>query len=404
MNPRFVALPALVAAALLLVAPAALGQSWTGSRSTPSLTELFAVDATGENGWLYGQEDLAGDGSSFQQQEQSIDIRTAYAAADAQDLWVRAYVSDTQAPGGNVSIYLFIDADAASGTGGPAIAENIDPKFSSDSSPGGYEWVVGLRGNESVIGLWEWDGAQWATANFTPQQIAAEVGVDLDPILIGANDHGYVQGTVDLSLVGLSSSCDANLYVRSSNDTAAIGAGDLEVGQVGSCVPADGDGNDIPDPLQPDTGCTSDDQCPGDGVCVNGACVIAVPCVDASDCAANQQCTPDGRCVPVPSGTCTDSEECGELVCSGGQCVACTLGGSECGAGRKCAPDGRCVADTPGAGGSAGSTGIEPAEGQEVQGGACVCTAASGSSPGALALLLLPLALSLRRLRRRVPR
>jgi hypothetical protein len=404
MNPRFVALGPLVVAALLLVAPAALAQSWAGSRSTPSLTELFAVDTTGENGWLYGQEDLAGDGSSFQVPEQSIDIRTAYASTDAQDFWVRSYVSATQAPGADVSLYVFIDADAQSGTGGPAVAANIDPDFTADPSAGGYEWVVGLRGDESVVGLWEWDGTAWTTASFTPQQIAAEAAVDLDPIRIGANDHGYIQGRIELALVGLTEPCNANLYVRSSNEAGAGGPGDLEVGQVGGCVPADANNDDIPDPLEPNGGCTSDDQCPGDGVCVNGACVIAAPCVDDTDCAANHQCTPDGRCVPVPSGTCTTNDECTELVCSGGQCVACTLGGSECGAGRRCAPNGRCVADTPGAGGSAGSTGIEPAEGQEVQGGACVCTAASGSSPGALALLLVPLALALRRLRRRAPR
>src|SRR5688572_22496664 len=76
---------------LLLVAAAGVvaafsgpaeAQPWALGRQGPGLRELFAIDQTGETGWLYGQEDLAGDGlATFRQQEQSIDIRTAYAAS-----------------------------------------------------------------------------------------------------------------------------------------------------------------------------------------------------------------------------------------------------------------------------------------------------------------------------------
>ena len=385
---------AIWAVAGLLVSTSAFGQSWPGGRSTPSLLELFAVDETGETGWLYGGEDLAGDGSIFQQQEQSIDIRTAYASTDAQRLWVRTYVSDTAVPGGNVVVYVFIDSDQNASTGGSAAAANIDPKFTDDPSPGGYEYVVGVRGNESIVGVWEWDGSQFATVNTSPAETAAEVDTDLDPIRIGANDHGYLQAMVDLGVVGLTQQCNANLYVRSVNDTAALGDGDLEVGQVGGCVPADANNNGIPDPVEPSGQCTSDDQCPGDGVCVNGNCVYAAPCIDASDCDADETCTADGRCVPQPSGSCTDSAECGDLVCTSGQCSACSSD-AECGSGRRCAPTGRCVSET---GGTGGTSGIEPLPNQEVQGGACTCSLPGRPAPAYwLSLLLLPLAIVVRR-------
>lgn len=399
-NVRHIARSGRIVVTMVLVAASAAGATWTGGRTTPNLSEIVAIDETGEPGWLFGTEDLAGDGNIFQQQEQSIDIRTAYASTDAQRLWVRTYVSDTAVPGGNVTVYVFIDSDQSASTGGSAAATNVSPSFTDDPSSGGYEWVVGVRGNESIVGAWQWDGAQFAPANLPPNQTAAEVETDLDPIRIGANDHGYLQLMVDLGALGLDQQCNANLYVRSSNDTAALGAGDLEVGQVASCVPADANDNGIPDPVEPPPGCTSDDQCPGDGVCVNGACVLAVPCVDASDCQPGELCTPDGRCVPEPSGSCTTNEDCGDLVCAGGQCVACTPGGAECGAGRRCAPNGRCISDT---GGAAGSGGVEPVPGQEVQGGACTCSLPGGARSGpSLALaLLLPIALGARRASRR---
>jgi hypothetical protein len=387
---------ALAALATLLISASALAQTWTGGRTTPSLAEMFAIDATGEPNWIYGFEDLAGDGETFQQQEKNIDIRTAYASTSPQQVFVRTYISDTAGPGGNTSVYVFIDSDKNSSTGGTAAATNIDPKFTGDSSPGGYEYVVGLRGNESVLGVWQWDGAAWATVNITATQVVAEVGTDTDPIRINENVHGYIQGMIELGLVGLTEACNANLYVRSSNDNASLGAGDLEVGQVGGCVPTDNNNNGIPDPIEnPVDNCTNDDQCVGDGICQNGICVLPRPCVDNTDCASGEQCTADGRCVPIPTGSCTTNAECsGGTVCVGGQCGACTQGGSECDQGFVCAPTGRCIEDVgPGA------------EFEDVQGGACSCSIPGNSKTGSLlALALIPLAFAARRISRRQAR
>ncbi len=399
---------ALAAVLTLAVAAPAAAQTWVGPRTTPGLGELFAIDKTGEPNWPYGQEDVAGDGlATFKQQEQSIDIRTAYAATDANRLWLRVYVSDSASPGGNVTAYFFIDSDNNSNTGGSAAATSIEAKFTSDSSPGGYEYVLGVRGNGSVTGLWRWQTPQnqWTTVQLNPNQSAAESGTDLDPIRLDGDTHGYLQGAINLTAVNLTSACDAQLYVRSVNDVAALGAGDLEVGQVGSCVPATGS-NGVPGVLQPPGGCTSNNQCPAGGVCVSGKCVIAQPCVSNADCPANQQCTADGRCVPKPSGNCTTNADCSNgLVCSGGQCVACTSS-SQCNTGLTCAPTGRCVTSSggtggSGAGGAAGSG--NPAtlpSGEAVKGGACACSVPGGRQGGPLALalaLLLPLGFSARR-------
>src|SRR5690606_28491364 len=121
---------------------------------------------------------------------------------------------------------------------------------------------------------WQWDGSAFATANFQPPQIEVEAGTHLDPIRLNEADHGYVQGRIALPLIELTPACDANLYVRSTNDTP-LSAGDLEVADVVTCVPRDGDGDGIPDPVEPPGECSSDDQCPGDGICQGGRCVLA---------------------------------------------------------------------------------------------------------------------------------
>jgi hypothetical protein len=79
---------ALSAFALMTWSASAHAQNtWVDNRTTPTLDEIVAVDKTGEPNWLYGFEDLVGDGETFAQQEQSIDIRTAYAAADNSRFW-----------------------------------------------------------------------------------------------------------------------------------------------------------------------------------------------------------------------------------------------------------------------------------------------------------------------------
>ena len=64
---------------LFAMAPSpAHAQSWVGGRTTPNPGEFVAVDRTGEPNWLYGAEDVAGDGlDAFSAPEQSIDIRSA---------------------------------------------------------------------------------------------------------------------------------------------------------------------------------------------------------------------------------------------------------------------------------------------------------------------------------------
>lgn len=389
----------MVCAGLCASAPAA-AQTWAGGRTGPALTEVFAIDATGEPGWLYGAEDVAGDGIDvFKQQEQSIDIRTAYATTDAQRFWVRVYVSDANAAGGNVTGYVFVDSDKNAGTGGPVAATEIDAKLVASSAPGGYEFVIGIRGNGSIGGVWEWNptSTQYESKNVNPNQASAETGSILDPILINAPAHGYLQARVDLGQIGLTEACDANLYVRTTNETASLGAGDLEVGQVGPCVPADGNDDGVPDLTVPKTGCSTDTECPNGGRCVSGKCVLAVPCAVDGDCPSGHSCQ-SGRCVIVPTGTCTDSTECSTGVCTGGQCVACT-GDAQCASGQRCGPDGRCISGT-GTGTGGGGPTLEP--GDEIQGGACTCGIRRAPHAPLLLLTVIPALLwSRRQLRRR---
>jgi hypothetical protein len=382
----------------LLQALPSSAQTWVGGRSTPNYGEIVAIDATGEARWPYGSEDLAGDGAAFQQQEQSIDVRTGYAATTAQQLFVRGYVSDTATPGGNVALFVFVDTDRNDATGGSAAAAEIDARFTTDPSSGGYEYVIGIRGNSTIDGVWQWQDAQnqFAPLTVSAADAVADTGTDDDPIRINGDTHGYLQATVDLALVGLSQACDANLYLRSLNDTAAIGDGDLDVGRAGSCIPTDANTNGVPDVLTPPNGCTSDDQCAADGICVNGSCVFAPSCTATTDCGAGEECTSDGRCVPAPSGSCTSSDDCDRLICSGGQCTACDPNGTQCGAGRRCGPDGRCTAAT--SGGLAPDGGPLLAPDEEVQGGACACALSDRRMPrGLFTLFALPLFFVMRR-------
>ena len=380
MSPTERALAYTTFFALILASGAAQAQTWVSPRTAPWLGEIVAVDATGETDWPYGAEDVAGDGlANFAQQERSIDIRTAYAAADPTRLWLRTYVSDQNAAGGNVVVYAFIDADESPLTGGSAAATEVDPLFTTDPSNGGYEYAVEIRGNATVGALWEWNAgqAQFVAANLQPNEADAEAGQDADPIELFGDDHGYVQTAVALARVGLTPSCTALLFFRSVSQAGA----DLEVGQVGPCVPADANGDDVPDVVVPVAGCTNDTQCPGGGICVNGQCLVPEPCLTAADCAASELCSPSGHCVPAPSGNCTTSAECGDLVCAGGQCDSCLSAPAQCAAGTRCAPTGHCVLDGGGAGGAGGGGGADPLAGLgDVRGGSLACRAGPPSA------------------------
>ncbi|WP_146655356.1 hypothetical protein [Labilithrix luteola] len=393
---------AITAAAIVATASTTLpaaAATWVGNRTTPSLREIIAVDATGETDWPYGQEDVAGDGlANFKLPEQSIDFRTAYAATDASNFWLRTYVSAADAVGPEVTVYVFVDADANSATGGSANAIEANALLTNDPTVGGYEYVVGIRSNGTIENVWQWRKtpapAGWQVVAAGNDTRVAETGKDLDPIRVLTRQHGYLQAKIALTTLGLTSVCNAHLYVRSVNKTAGLGNGDLDVGKASACVSVDSNGDHVPDIVVPPSGCTNDSQCPQNGVCENGKCIVAPPCVTTADCSANQQCTNDGRCVPQGGGACTSNDQCNGLVCASGKCAPCTAGGNECGPDNRCAPDGRCVAGPATGDGGNGDNGdadggiaLEP--GERVVGGAFHCSAgrAGGSELAVLVLM-----------------
>src|SRR6478735_11187437 len=131
--------------------------TWVSPRTRPHLNEVIAIDATGETNWPYKAEDVAGDGlATFKTPEQAIDARTAYAATDAQRLWLRLYVSEPSSIALDATVYLFVDADENKGTGGRASATDISPSFTNDPTQGGYEYVVGIRGDGTITNVWQW--------------------------------------------------------------------------------------------------------------------------------------------------------------------------------------------------------------------------------------------------------
>lgn len=361
----------------------------------PSLREIVAIDATGETAWLWGAEDVAGDGLAvFMPQEQSIDVRTGYATTDATRFWARVYVSEPNGVGGNVIAFVFIDTDQSTSTGGSALAPEINAALASDPSPGGYERVLAIRGNGMLEGVWSWRSGpnNYAQDTIMANQFAGEAGKDLDPIRIGGTTHGYVQGAIDLDLVGLTTVCTANLFIRTVNTAPGQTAQDLDVGAAGSCVPRDDDRDRVPDVLKPPSMCTEDAQCPNHGLCSGGRCFLAEPCAIAAECASGQECSADGRCVVPPGASCANSGECGELVCRDSRCSACLPGTTECGADRKCGPDGRCVAT--------GDIPFVLGAGEAVEGGACNCRGV-GRGRSIVGAAFLVLVLVLVRARRR---
>jgi uncharacterized membrane protein YgcG len=386
MNPRQVGVATSLALSLL-AAPAAAA-TWVAPRTTPSLAQIVAIDATGEPQWPGGAEDVAGDGLAvFKVPEQSVDIRTAYAATDMTRFWVRVYVSSAGAPSMGDSVYVFLDTDDNPATGGLANEAGVDPKLTTDPTKGGYEYVLGIRGGGTISNIWQWNALLVKFVAQVPPvgKAAAEVGIDTDPILLDGAKHGYVQASVDLSILGLTSACTAKLFIRSADDS---GIADLDVQTIEPCVPVDGNNDGVPDVVPVPATCTTDAECPGGGICVKGACVEPFVCVLDSDCKTTEQCTND-RCVPKPGGPCKANADCGALVCANMVCTACTPGGTECGAGMRCGPLGRCVEDPNGSsssssgstssgsassGSSSSSGGVPVNPGDEVQGGACACT------------------------------
>jgi hypothetical protein len=266
-----------VSASVLLTLPAG-AQTWVHQRTTPALSQLVAVDQTGEPSWLFGSEDLAGDGTAtFNAAEQAADVRSAYAATDDHRLWLRVYVSARTAPEA-LRVFVFVDTDDDTTTGGPASAPEVDPSLDADATAGsGYEMVLAWTG-ASFLGAWRWTpgtgngsnaSAYQPLANLEPLHAETERGIDLDPLRLNAAENGYVQLALDLEPIQLSVSCDAQLLFRSSSGTLR----DRDLGRAGPCVPGDANDNEVADVAEPDASCMTDSQCPAGGSCRDGKCV-----------------------------------------------------------------------------------------------------------------------------------
>ncbi len=283
----------LVGLALFALGSPAFGATWAAG-TTPRLGQIFAIDITGEPGWIYGPEDVLGDGAqSFTAAEQALDLRTAYASTNGAQLWTRVYVSSTAAADPTLEVFVFIDADNDATTGGGTNSPTLSAMFTAEHSPGGYEFVLASKGDGTIAGAWKWQAPDYVPVTTTPAQASAEVGTDTDPIRIGAGAHAYIQGRVDLGLAGLTQACDAHLYIRSARDPQVS---DLDMTYATTCVPADTNGDKIPDILTGMT-CTADVECPQAGVCKTGKCVLSPLCTVDADCPTGDTCGPDGYCV-----------------------------------------------------------------------------------------------------------
>ena len=248
-------------------------QTWVGTRSTPSLRELVAVDRTGEPRWLFGAEDVAGDGpGTFNDAEQAADVRSGYAATDAERLWLRVYVSADTAPD-QLRAFVFVDSDHDATTGGPGNAPEVDAGLDATSAAGGYEFVLGFSA-ESFLGAWRWAQAPsrfQAITDLAPLEAVTEAGIDLDPLRLNGLRNGYLQADLKFVPLELSVSCEANLLFRSTSGTLR----DRDVGRVGACRPSDANDNQVADVAETDDPCTTDDQCPAGGSCRNARCEVA---------------------------------------------------------------------------------------------------------------------------------
>ncbi len=399
-------------------------QTWSDNRNRPALWQIISVDATGETGWPYGEEDVAGDGSGqFSTEEASVDLRSVYATADGDRLWLRAYVSLESSPPASAMAFVFIDADGSQTTGGTAAATEIWPDFDEDPTDGGFERAIGIRGDGTLIGVWRFNeqNANWTTQPDQAGDVNVEVGVDRDPVLIAAERHGYFQVDAAHQITGLTATCDGSILLRLWNDDPPDNGFGDDDSAVAACRVATGANGDPA--VLVSAGCTSDAECPADGICYEGTCYFAYSCSTDADCRSGETCS-NGVCVRVVDAECQDNADCDGLVCDSGVCVACSDSGARaCDSGYFCAPNGSCIAirDTgtdggvvAGSGGSvspgardsgtedgltAGSGGSD-SPGPDVQGGAFHCGVATGgteASGAAFLLLICFLVLSTRR-------
>ncbi len=382
----------VVAAALLcnVVTSDAEAQSpsWSSSRGRPSLRQIVSVDATAEALWPYGPEDIAKDGLSvYAADEAAADVRTVYADADSQRVWLRAYVAAETVPTESLVAFFFADIDDRDDTGGPAFGQPLWPTWITDPTPGGYERAIGLRGDGTLLGAWSWDRNMTAWVALSPRadDVRVEVDRDEDPIRIGALVHGYVQVDVAHRLSGLTASCAGNLFVRTWNDEPAPRAfGDDDAEAYACRPPVDVYGDPI---VIRSERCDSDRDCPNDGRCRDRVCLWAYTCGADRDCRSNERCTA-GACVRVVDGSCSEDADCNGLVCENSACVACSESGARaCGDGLACSPNGSCVAADDYVPGVVGDGGVGGPDAGVVRGGAFRCATSATNEQGAFAWL-----------------
>jgi outer membrane protein OmpA-like peptidoglycan-associated protein len=375
---RKMALLAVCATAFgVTVSSGARAASWVRDRTTPHLFDLVVIDRTGEPGWLFGREDVQGDGlDTFAPAERAIDLRSGYSATDEQRLWLRAYVSSTSAPDASLRVYVFIDSDDDRETGGSAAAPEIDAAFDVVDARGGYDAVIGMQGGTALGGVWSWDAeaGAYAPLDLGPLAALAESGVDTDPLRVFDATHGYLQVALDLARLGIAPRCNANLLWRSA--TTDDGASDLDVGELAPCGYVDADENHVSDALEVQAACERDEQCPADGLCVEQRCLYPGYCQADADCTSDERCGTDGICRATGGGSCSAEGSCAAgLVCADtNECRVCS-GDTSCEDGERCAASGRCVdrSSRSGSGGVTEEGGVSLAPGQEVQGGAGTC-------------------------------
>ncbi len=358
-------------------------QSWSGGRANPLLRQIAAVDASGESGWIYGQEDVAGDGATLMANEAGTDIRTVYADSDAQRLWLRAYMIAQAAPLTNLVAYFFIDTDARDDTGGAPLGGPGWPAFRADPMLRGFERAIGVRiepepALPSVIGAWNWDGQAWTAIAVEQDAVRAEAGQSRDPLQIGPSDfpRAYVQVDALHAVSGLNASCGGNLLVRTFYEQQAPPRAFGDDSASFACRPGLDPYGD-PEIIRVD--CSADAECPNGGRCRDGVCLFAYPCSADTDCVTGERCMANA-CVRVVDRTCRDDSQCEGLVCESGMCVACTENGARaCANGYACSPNGRC--EDTGAVDPGGSPGGGAQVG-EVRGGAFKCSASPASRSG----------------------
>jgi hypothetical protein len=376
---RTLLIGAVLGLAASLLAPRVSAQTWSAARSRPALWQVVSIDQSGEAGWPYGREDVAGDGlDAFADDEAAADLRSVYADADGERSWFRAYVAASAAPAAGIEAYFFIDSDARESTGGRAQGDAIAPGFSADRSGGGYERALGVRGDGSAIGAWEWNEPlnAWAPIELRPGALRPEVGRTTDPLAIGVRERGYLQVDVEPALAWLRASCDGQIFVRLRNGAPRALADDA---RDDAACRASGDAYGDPVVVR-SFFCRADAECPNDGRCRDGLCLFAYECTGDRECRDSERCTAN-RCVRTVDQTCGHSTECGGLVCDGMRCTACAESGPRaCGAGLWCSPNGSCIdADI-----------FEPVAGfGRVQGGAFHCAASSGAQSGSSFCMLL---------------